>query len=72
MLAETVKKGDKVQLSEINHRYNYLLQEKFTLMDRVDYLKASGKPFSTLTTEMQKLTDELMRLDETRTQIALS
>ena len=71
MFAETLKNGDKVQVAEIDNRYNYLLHEKFTLMERVEALKANGKSFSSLTCEMQKLTDELIRLDEARTQIVM-
>lgn len=71
MFAETLKNGDRIQISEIDNRYNYLLHEKFSIMERMEQLKANGRQFSSLTLEIQKLTDELIRLDETRTQIVM-
>lgn len=65
------KRGDLKQVEYLKDRYNAFIREKFNLLDEIDLLKEAHKPFAHLSKTCQQITDELIRIDETKYQILL-
>jgi hypothetical protein len=72
MRRETVNESDKQQVDFLTERYNAFLENKFTLLDEIEALKCRNKAVTHLSFTCQKLTEEMMRMDETRMQILFS
>ncbi len=60
------KESDKEQLGYISYLYNYNIETKFKLLDIIEVMKKKQQPYDVLLTEVQELTTELKRLDESR------
>lgn len=58
--------SDSEQLEYIKQLYNYNVDMKFRLLDLVDDFKKQQKPYDSVFAEVQKLTTEIVRLDEKR------
>jgi len=58
--------SDKEQLSYISHLYNYSIETKFKLLEIIAVMKKKQQPYDVLLAEVQELTTEIKRLDESR------
>ena len=63
--------GDVPQLEWIKEQYDYLLNEKFEAERNIQLRKTQRKPIGSIILQVQMMTTEMKRLDETRNYILL-